>query len=293
MFSKAEDEKWEYTIRFNQSIEVPGTHPLQAMDLTARSGEETTDITGATINANTKLYRNSGFLSFQQSVQAFARKAAPGSDVPTINVAKNFPETAYTKVTFWSTISSFFGIIFALALVGSVAFVTQQIVNEKEHRIREAMLIMSLSRSAYYLSWLFTFMASHVVSALLMTLASYVGLFTKTNFGFLFIYYYLFLLSSFSFSFLISSFFSKARVAQIVGLILWFAGGFVGLMMGALANPPREALQALSLFPPVAFGNAGKVFQLLGGNDIGVDFTRMNFQGKDGWRLCSVCVTSD
>ena len=47
-------------------------------------------------------------------------------------------------------------------------------MGEKEHRIREAMFIMSLSRSSYYLSWLFTFMSSFAISALLMTLASYV-----------------------------------------------------------------------------------------------------------------------
>ena len=53
--------------------------------------------------------RKSGFMSFQQSVQAFARKAAPGSDIPTINVAKTFPEREYTKLAFWNTISPFFG----------------------------------------------------------------------------------------------------------------------------------------------------------------------------------------
>ena len=53
--------------------------------------------------------RKSGFMSFQQSVQAFVRKAASGSDIPTINVAKAFPENEYKKLAFWNGIGGFYG----------------------------------------------------------------------------------------------------------------------------------------------------------------------------------------
>lgn len=276
MFASADDAKWEYTIRFNQSIAVPATQKSRQMSLAARAGGQATG-----------QYLSTSFMSFQQSVQAFARKAAPGSDIPTVRVASNFPTAGYTLNTFWFAITFFYGLVMCIGLVSSVAFVTKEIVQEKEHRVREAMFIMSLSRTSYYLSWLFTFMTSHAVSALLMTLASMVSLFSKSSFLLILLYFYVFLVSSFSFSFFLSSFFARARVAQIVGLVSWFGTAFVCLAV-QLSPMPLHVLRGLSVFPVVAFANAGDVFGQLEGNNIGVDFNALFYEGSTG--RMAVCI---
>ena len=270
MFESAEAAKWEYSIRFNQSIEVPSTIASAQMDLTARA-----------LSAPTSQYLQSGFMSIQQSVQAFARRAAPGSSIPTIEVASNFPTAGYKQSIFWAQIAFVYGLVLCISLVSSVAFVAKEIVLEKELRIREAMLIMSLSRTSYYLSWLFTFMTSNTVTAVLMALASMVSLFRNSHFLVILLYFYLFLLSSFSFSFFLTSFFSRARVAQIVVLIFWLGTSFIVLAI-QLSTFPQEVLRWLSLFPVVAFANAGDVFAELEGNDIGIDFNAMFYSSKQG-----------
>ena len=270
MFESAEAAKWEYTIRFNQSIEVPSTVASAQMDLAARA-----------FASPMQQYFASGFMSIQQSVQAFARKTAPGGNIPTVKVALNFPTAGYKQSIFWSQITFVYGLVMCISLVSSVAFVAKEIVLEKEQRIREAMFIMSLSRTSYYLSWLVTFMSSHAVTALLMALASLVSLFQNSHFLVVLIYFYLFLLSSFSFSFFLTSFFSRARVAQIVALIFWLGTSFIVLATQLSAMPPH-VLRGLSLFPVVAFANAGDVFAELEGNDIGIDFNAMFYSSKQG-----------
>ena len=269
MFGKAGDAKWEYTIRFNTSIYVPSTQ--FAMDLTARAGV-----------SYSSLYLRSSFMSFQGSVQAFARKAAPGSDIPIVRVAGNFPTFGYKTNGFWFMMTFIYGLMMSVTMVTSVAFVTKEIVGEKETRVREAMFIMGLSRSSYYLSWFFTFMALYVPSALLATVTAIVFIFNGSNFLLILIYIYLFMLSSFSFSFFLSSFFARAKTAQLVGLIVWFATGLVPFAMGLMANIPLAALRWLSLFPVVAFANSAAVFGKLLDNNIGVDFDVLHFASGAG-----------
>ena len=227
--------------------------------------------------------QGSPFMAFQQSVQAFARKAAPGAHIPTVKVATNFPTTGYKESVFWNLISFVYGLVACIGLVTSVAFVTKEIVAEKEQRVREAMFIMSLSRGSYYLSWLLSFLPSYAFTALLMTAASMVSLFRNSNFLLILLYFFVFLVSSFSFSFFVSSFFSRARVAQIVGLITWFATSFI-VLATQLSQPSLYVLRGLSVFPVVAFANAAEVFSKLEGNGIGVDFTAIFYGGKSGVR---------
>ncbi len=65
-----------------------------------------------------------------------------------------------------------------------------------------------------------------MVLALLLTLAAAAGLFVYSNFVLIFLYYLLFLMAAFSFCFFMSAFFNRARVAQIIGILIWFSTYF-------------------------------------------------------------------
>ena len=269
MFASAEDKKWEYSIRFNQSFDIPESSADTSKQMRPLARKN---------NAKTQKY-NKGFLSIQQSVQAFARKAAPGASIPTVDLGLNFPTSEYTNTTFWANVSQFYPILMGFALMFTVIYITKTMVLEKEERIREAMFIMSLSRTSYYLSWLFTFMASMLVSALITAVVAQLVLFTNSNLLVLWIKYYLFWLSAFSFAFCVAGIFSKASVAVIVVGILWIGSNAVS----SIPDPSIGAMSALSLFPMVALGNSIGVFAELEGAEIGVDFTYLSYTTENGW----------
>ncbi|KAF3322075.1 ABC transporter A family member 2-like protein [Carex littledalei] len=150
----------------------------------------------------------------------------------------------------------------AIAMFGFV-FQISSLVTEKELKLRQAMSIMGLYESAYWLSW-FTWEAMlTLISALLTVLFGMMfqfDFFKNNSFPVLFLLFFLFQLNMLGFAFMISTFISKASSATTVGFAI-FIIGFLTQLVTTFGFPYSTTYKDYyrniwSLFPPNLFAKA-------------------------------------
>ncbi|KMZ69207.1 ABC transporter A family member 2 [Zostera marina] len=144
----------------------------------------------------------------------------------------------------------------AIAMFGFV-FQISSLVTEKELKLRQAMSIMGLYESAYWLSWLawealLTLLAA--IFTVLFGMMFQFDFFLNNNFGVLFFVFFLFQLNMLGFAFMISTFISKSSSATTVGFSI-FIIGFLTQLVTAFGFPYDESYSQVyrfiwSIFPP-------------------------------------------
>jgi len=140
-------------------------------------------------------------------------------------------------------------LIYSSTMAGLIGIV----VTEKEQRISEMMKIMGLPNWIHYLSWFVSYSTIlGVTSVLVAPVIVYADVMPQANVFLVFFYYMLFSTSSIAFSLFISSPFDSAKVAQIVGFLLY---GLISL--GGSVVSPKWSVGTkcvVTLFaPPVGF----------------------------------------
>lgn len=153
----------------------------------------------------------------------------------------------------------------SIAMFGFV-FQIGSLVTEKELKLRQAMSIMGLYESAYWLSWLtwetlLTFIAA--LTTVLFGMMFHFDFFLHNSFAILFLVFFLFQLNMLGFAFMISTFVSKSSSATTAG----FAVFIIGFMTQTVTTFgfPYDASYAKykrvlwSLFPPNLFAKALKM----------------------------------
>ncbi|KAL5220999.1 hypothetical protein ABZP36_025712 [Zizania latifolia] len=182
---------------------------------------------------------------------------------PNFSWTVGFKEFAHPATETFSTIAQAGPTFFlAIAMFGFV-FQISALVTEKELKLRQAMSIMGLYESAYWLSW-FTWEAFlTLLSALFTVLFGMMfqfDFFLNNNFGILFLLFFLFQLNMLSFAFMISTFVMKAASATTVGFAI-FIIGFLTQLVTTFGFPYSTSYQKSyrtiwSLFPPDVFAQA-------------------------------------
>jgi hypothetical protein len=154
----------------------------------------------------------------------------------------------------------------------------QALVQEKETKMREGMMMMALRGDALWLSWVLNFMALFLPLSILLTVASS-QLFQYSDRAYVFYYFMTFFIASMSYGILISSIFSKSRTAAIVGSLFFFMGFFIfiGIEGGA---PSRSQILAASLHPAAAFTFGTNAFTEYEGARVGVTRNTWNVSNR-------------
>ncbi|KAJ3683352.1 hypothetical protein LUZ60_013579 [Juncus effusus] len=150
----------------------------------------------------------------------------------------------------------------AIAMFGFV-FQISALVTEKELKLRQAMSIMGLYESAYWLSWLTWEALLTLVSSLFTVLFGMMfqfDFFKNNSFAVLFLLFFLFQLNMLSFAFMISTFISKSSSATTVGFSI-FIIGFLTQLVTTFGFPYTDNFKKFyrviwSLFPPNLFTKA-------------------------------------
>jgi hypothetical protein len=70
----------------------------------------------------------------------------------------NFPNVETTTQGFWSAVGFVFALLIIISLLLPLSNVIKSLVQEKETKIREGMMMMSLRSDALWLSWIMNFM---------------------------------------------------------------------------------------------------------------------------------------
>ncbi|KAK3602190.1 hypothetical protein CHS0354_004706 [Potamilus streckersoni] len=177
---------------------------------------------------------------------------------------------------------------FMLAWVYAVAMLVHSIVYEKEHRLKEVMKVMGLSNTVHWCAWLISsFMQMTLTSIVLTLMLKFGKILPHSNIGIIFIFLEAFVTSSIAFSFLISSCFSKARIAAAWAGIIYFVA-YVPYIYVSIKEEVTGILLTTtvkivtSLFSTSAFGLGGKYFLFYEIEGSGVQWETLNWSPLEG-----------
>ncbi|XP_030473887.1 ABC transporter A family member 2-like [Syzygium oleosum] len=175
-------------------------------------------------------------------------------------------EFAHPAVEIFSAVATV-GPAFFLA-VAMFSFVLQisSLITEKELKLRQAMTMMGLYDTAYWLSWLTWEGIITILSSLFIVLFGMMfqfDFFLNNSFPVVFLLFFLFQLNMIGFAFMLSAFISKASSSTTVGFSI-FIIGFLTQLVTAYGFPYSQIFDnryraIWSLFPPNLLAEALKL----------------------------------
>lgn len=148
------------------------------------------------------------------------------SSIPTHPlVAPHPPPPLHPPPTgFFEVAQSVLAFFLTVCLLFPVSRLIRGLVAEKETKLREGMKMMGLSDAALLGSWMTTYALMFLISSVLITLVGSRSVWLSSNKGIIFITFWLYGLSCCSYCYLISVFFSRAKTASTLGVVLFLGG---------------------------------------------------------------------
>ena len=169
-----------------------------------------------------------------------------------------FPINSYRKDDFAAGIGRIIPLSMVLSWIYFVMMIVRELVHEKETRVKEYMKIMGLSNLSHWTAWFITHFVMMTVSVLLLCLVLFQGGIIIASDKFLvFVLLEVYGVSTICLAFLISVFFSKARLASVCGGLIYFTAYlpyiWVNLNMESMLRAEKIMSSTLST---AAFGIA-------------------------------------
>ncbi|XP_068647443.1 ABC transporter A family member 2-like [Aristolochia californica] len=202
-----------------------------------------------------------------------------------------FKEFAHPAIATFSAVGTAGPTFFLAIAMFSFVFQMSSLVTEKELKLRQAMSMMGLYESAYWLSWLTweTFLA--LISSMLSVLFGMMfqfDFFLHNSFVILFLVFFLFQFNMTGFAFMISAFISKSASATTVGFSI-FIIGFLTQLVTTFGFPYNNEFSKTyrviwSFFPPNLLS---KALSLLG------DATATSENPGISWNRRAECPFND
>ncbi len=133
------------------------------------------------------------------------------------------PYPCYTIDNFLQMTQHVMPLCLSVSFVYTVAMLTQTMVYEKEMRLKEVMKIMGLNNAVHLLAWFITYFIQFTVIMAVITCILHFGkILTHSNPVLIFFLLEIYAVATICFSFLVSSLYSKAKLAAACAGILYF-----------------------------------------------------------------------
>ena len=264
---------WEYTLRHNRTGVHLGRRQLlpktdvDPQDLTVRYGEQWPP-SERSMRPYAHAYQEAGTITLGNVVNSFiatqvCREAGGCNSTETVTLdavgTAAFPNDELLLEGFWGALGNLFSLLVTIALLYPLSNGVKQLVSEKESKMRQVMMIMSLRTDALFLSWALHFLALFFPLSLVLTLAAK-SLFEYSDYGQIFSYFFFFFVSAMSYFGFISVFFSQPKTASIIGSMSFFVGYllYIGVENAGIS---RAVAFICCLHPATAFTYGTLAFQ--------------------------------
>ncbi|CAN0378956.1 unnamed protein product, partial [Ectocarpus sp. 12 AP-2014] len=259
---EAADGRVDYTIRVNFTT-VPNTNTV-------------VDMIAIGLDPSFRSYYLSGFLTLQTTLDRFMfdralpaasspsgeERSEEGSEetsggfacVPPDVVGVPFPTAAYDQNLFYAAVGYLLGLAITMSTMYPLSRLVKGIVEEKESRVRETMRIMGLRVWCHELSWLIT--GAAVFAFIAVTVAALLSwtFLPLADGSLVLVYMASFTLSEVGMALLVSSVFSKAKLASIAAPCVLFAGVLPRyIFYGSNRHEAPRSKTVASLLSPAAF----------------------------------------
>lgn len=179
----------------------------------------------------------------------------------------------YVEDNFTQRFAGVLGFFMFVTSMVPVARMIGRIVTEKETKVREAMKMMGLTDTPYWLSWVIMYTIIYLISAIGCTLIG-IPIFKYSNKFVVFLIFFLYGLSCISFCMLISSFFTKAKTAILVGIVAFFVSYFS--IFAVDETTTTSVRMTLSLFNTIAMALGFFTLLTFEGIEEGINFDNLD-----------------
>ncbi|OMJ73736.1 hypothetical protein SteCoe_27506 [Stentor coeruleus] len=276
---KISNKKYEVSFRYNttENFIEPGKRRLgDFIDIFYMDNLDYNELTVSPTDYAKNFY-NYGFLTLNNLVHNFMlnNKLNQSGFIKATIAPMRFDK--YVEDTFLTSIGGILSFFIIISYLVPVSRLLSSIVQEKETKTKEMMMMMGLSNSAYWLSWITYYTIIYtVVSIVLTILIIQMKVFTNSNGGLVFLYFWIFGMACLSFSIFLSMFFSKSRSAVLVGVPVFLGSYFVSFAV----NDPLVSMNkksGASLLPTVAFTLATNVITQLETGEAGIQNSNTSY----------------
>ncbi|CAJ1947143.1 unnamed protein product [Cylindrotheca closterium] len=199
-------------------------------------------------------YYLSGYMTLQRTINEFAfAQSGCDQDLSSI-MSMPMPTAAYSQNPFFTQVGYLLGLTMAMAFLYPTSRFIKTLVEEKETKMKETLLILGVRTWAHWMSWFLTALLVFIIITVSVAFTLSATVLKHTDPAYLFAFVFLFGTSTIGFCFAIASFFSRAKLAAIIGPIALFATilpRFVFFESNRYENVTGQILS--SLFPATAF----------------------------------------
>ncbi|XP_041481767.1 ATP-binding cassette sub-family A member 2-like isoform X2 [Lytechinus variegatus] len=229
-------------------------------------------------------YYTYGFVWVQDIIdRAIIDKKVGRTVIEPGSYAQEFPYPCYVSDMFPFTIEQVMPMVMVISWVYSVAMLTQSIVYEKELRLKEVMKMMGLSNAVHWVAWFITsFLQLSVTTGALTAMLIAGKVLANSDPVIVWLFLTVYSVSVISFSFLVSSLFSKAKVAAACAGIIYFTSFvpciYIQIREETWAYTTISAIikSVASLSCTTAFGLGARYFALYEIGGVGVQWHTLN-----------------
>ena len=158
---------------------------------------------------------------------AAGEAGAPPPDVDLAARVASYPVPSYYQDNSGMVAANLFPMLMVVAFLPTVVIQLNVIVQEKQLRLREGMQIMGLSSALYWVGHFITVYLPLVLVSLVCTGVS-TYCFTESDPSVLLVYFLVWLLMLCSFSSMMSTFFSRTTIANVIAAVIYFASFIPG-----------------------------------------------------------------
>ncbi|KAK2567067.1 ATP-binding cassette sub-family A member 2 [Acropora cervicornis] len=218
-------------------------------------------------------YYDMGFTWLQDQIERAIIDIHAGRDVikPAVYLHE-MPYPCYVKDNFMFIIEHMMPLCMTVSWIYTVALAVQAIVYEKEQRLKEVMKMMGLSNAVHWVAWFITSLAVMSIT--------YGKVLYYSDPLVVWVFLMMFAVVTIVFCFLISVFFSKAKLAAACGGIVYFLTYlpyvFISIREGiGSANVSANEKMAASLLSTSAFGLGARYFAIYEEEGVGVQWSNL------------------
>eukprot|EP00520_Triparma_pacifica_P008709 CAMPEP_0118657482 /NCGR_PEP_ID=MMETSP0785-20121206/14045_1 /TAXON_ID=91992 /ORGANISM="Bolidomonas pacifica, Strain CCMP 1866" /LENGTH=2195 /DNA_ID=CAMNT_0006550409 /DNA_START=65 /DNA_END=6648 /DNA_ORIENTATION=+ len=242
------------------------------------------------LNRRYQRYYLSGFMTMQRTLADFAFHMSGCTEAtlpsPSDLYTMPMPTAEYDQNLFYTAVGYLLGLAISMGFLYPMSRLVKGVVEEKENRMKETMLILGVSPAIHWLSWVITAYISFTLIALMVTWVITNSFLPLTDSTLLFTYIWLFCASVIGFSFFVAAFFSRAKLAAIIGPVSLFASLMPRwIFYGSNRYEAQESKVFASILPCTAFAFGADILSDYEYAEIGVQSWNSS-QGDYSFQTC-------
>ncbi|XP_070574888.1 phospholipid-transporting ATPase ABCA3-like [Ptychodera flava] len=192
---------------------------------------------------------------------------------------QQYPYPKYTNDGFIGIISGVLPLLLCLAFIYTAGVIVKELVFEKETRMKESMKMMGLANWIHWLAWFLKCLIFLLITGIFVVVVLKAGqVFQYSDGSVIFVVYLCWILATIAWNFAVSVFFSKSKVALIVGMVLWYLNY---MPYSFIAQPntydamSSSAKAAACLLSNTCMGIASQIFAQREAQTVGVKWSNL------------------